>query len=144
MTEILRVATVSILPNMFKIFERCIVRQLYSFVLEFLSKYQCSFRKGYSTQVEEAKSLGALLTDLSKAFDCLCHELLLAKLHAYWFSIAALRLIHSYLSNRKQRTKVNILHSPWEKMLFGVQQGSIVGPLLLNNLPVWLCKLCRW
>ena len=74
---------VSILPNMFKIFERCIFRQLYSFVLEFLSKYQCSFRKGYSTQVEEAKSLGALLTDLSKAFDYLCHEILLAKRHAY-------------------------------------------------------------
>ena len=41
---------VSILPNMPKIFERCISCQLYSFIFEFLAKYQCGFRKGYSTQ----------------------------------------------------------------------------------------------
>ena len=88
----------------------------------FLSKYQCGFRKGYSTQycllamlekwksaVDKLKSFGALLTDLSKAFDCLSHELLLTKLHAYGFVTTALRLIHSYLSNRKQRTKVNLV-----------------------------------
>ena len=99
---------VSILPNISKIFERCIFRQLYSFMFEFLSKYQCGFRKGYSTQhcllamlekwksaVDKGKSFGALLTDLSKAFDCLPDELLLAKLHVYRFSIAALSLIHS-------------------------------------------------
>ena len=85
----------SILPNMSKIFERCIFRQLYSFMLEFLSKYQCGFRKGYSTQYclltmlekwksagNKGTSFGALLTDLPKAFDCLSHELLFAKLHA--------------------------------------------------------------
>ena len=99
---------VSILPNISKIFERCIFRQLYSFMFEFLSKYQCGFRKEYSTQhcllamlekwksaVDKGKSFGALLTDLSKAFDCLPDELLLAKLHVYRFSIAALSLIHS-------------------------------------------------
>ena len=99
---------VSILPNISKIFERCIFRQLYSFMFEFLSKYQCGFRKGYSTKhcllamlekwksaVDKGKSFGALLTDLSKAFDCLPDELLLAKLHVYRFSIAALSLIHS-------------------------------------------------
>ena len=68
----------------------------------------------------------ALLTDLSKAFDCLSHELLLDQLHAYGFSIAALRLIHSYLTNRMQRTKGNLSYSPWEEILFGVQ-GSILG-----------------
>ena len=89
-------------------------------MLEFLLKYQCGFRKGYSTQhcllamletwksaVDKGKSFGALLTDLSMVFDCYSHELLLAKFHAYRFSIAALRLIHSYLINRKQRIKVN-------------------------------------
>ena len=54
------------------------------------------------------KGIGSLLTDLSKVFDCLPHELLLAKLHSYGFSIVALRLIHGYLTNRKQRTKVNL------------------------------------
>ena len=49
--------------------------------------------------VDNGKAFELLLTDLSKAFDCLSHELLLAKLHAYGFSFAALRLIHSYLTN---------------------------------------------
>ena len=70
--------------------------------------------------VDNGKSFGILLTDSSKAFDCLSHELLLAKLHAYGFSFAALRLIHSYLTNRKQRTNVNSSYSSWEEILFGV------------------------
>ena len=56
---------------------------------------------------------GALLTDLSKAFDCMNHELLIAKLDAYGFHISALKLIFSYLSNRHQRTKVNNSFSQW-------------------------------
>ena len=75
--------------------------QLFNFMDQFLSKYECSFRKGYSTQyyllamlekwksaVDKEKSFGALLTDLPEAFACLSDELLLAKLHAYGFSIA--------------------------------------------------------
>ena len=50
---------------------------------------------------------GALHTNLSKAFDCLNHELLIAKLNAYSFSLTALKQIHNYLSNRKQHTKIN-------------------------------------
>ena len=87
---------VSILPNISKIFERCIYKQLYSYFDNFLSKYQTGFRKGYSTQqcllamIEKLKEsidnkgvYAALLTDLSKAFDCLPHDLLIAKLYAY-------------------------------------------------------------
>ena len=79
------------------------------------------------------------ITDrLSKAFDYLSHELLIAKLHAYGFDLPALKLIQSYLSNRKQRTKINATYSSWEEILFGVPQGSILGPLLFN---VFLCDL---
>ena len=65
------------------------------------------------------------MIDLPKEFVCLSHELLLAKPHACGSSIAALRLIHSYLTKRKERTKVNLSYSSWEEILFGVPQGSI-------------------
>ena len=88
--------------------------------------------------VDNGKVFGILLTDLSNTFDCLSHELLLVKLHAYGFSISALRLIYSYLANRKQRTKINTSYSSLEEILFGVPQGSILGPLLFN---IFLCNM---
>ena len=95
------------------------------------SKFQCGFRKCYSAQqglialiekwesaVDSGKSFKALLTDLSKAFDCLLHELVLAKLNAYGFSLSALKLICSYLLNRQQRSKINASYNSWEEILF--------------------------
>ena len=73
-----------------------------------------------------------VLTDLSKAFNCLDHELLTAKLNAYGFSLPALQLINDYLSNRKQRTKIENTYSTWLDIIFGVSQGPILGPLLFN------------
>ena len=52
--------------------------------------------------------------------------------------IAGLRLIHSYLTNRRQRTKINMSYSPWEEIVFGLPQGSILGSLLFN---IFLCNL---
>ena len=75
---------------------------------------------------------GALLTDLSKAFDCLDQELLIEKLNIYGFSLTALKLVHNYLSNRKQRTKINSTYSSLLEIIFVVPQGSIPGPLLFN------------
>ena len=116
-----------------------------SFFDNFLSKQQCGCRKGYSTQqcllallekwkrtVDSGQMFDALLTDLSKAFDCLDHELLIATLNAYGFILPVLELVHNYLSNRKQRTKVNRTYSSWFEIVFGVSQDSILGPLLFN------------
>ena len=76
---------------------------------------------------------GVFLTDLSKAFDCLNHELLIAKLSAYSFEYMSLNLIHSYLSDQLQRLKLNSSYSSWWEITFSVPQGSILGTLLFNT-----------
>ena len=136
---------VSILPSISKIFERKMHDQISLYIDKHLSNYLCGFRKGYSTQycliamlekwkkaMDSNKNAGALLTDLSKAFDCLNHELLIAKLEAYGFDHLALAYIFSYLSCRKQRTKLNNYFSNWSDITSGIPQGSIIGPLLFN------------
>ena len=70
--------------------------------------------------------------DLSKAFDSLQHEILIAKLHAYGFEMKALKLIHSYLINRTQTVKVKGEYSARCQVRAGVPQGSLLGVLLFN------------
>ena len=147
---------VSILPSMSKIFERLIFKQLNDYMDPKLSIYQCGFRKNMSAQncllfmVEKLKqcldnkgSTGILLTDLSKAFDCLVHDLLLAKLHAYGLDYNAIKLIYHYLKGRFQRVSINSSFSSWDEILFGVAQGSILGPILFNIYLIDLFLLCE-
>ena len=65
----------------------------------------------WKSEVDKRKVFGVLLTDLSKAFDSLSHELIIAKLNAYGFSLPALKLVQNYLSKRQQRTKINQSYS---------------------------------
>ena len=142
---------ISILPNISKLYERCLYDQISKYFETRFSKFQCGFRKDYSAQhcllamiekwktaVDNGGVFAALLTDLSKAFDCIPHDLIIAKLAAYGFDTNALRLIHNYLSNRKQRVKINSVYSIWKDISYGVPQGSILGPLLFN---IHLCDL---
>ena len=70
--------------------------------------------------------------DLSKAYDCLPHDLLIAKLAAYGFEDSATSLISDYLSKRYQRVKIGSVFSSYLEILRGVPQGSILGPILFN------------
>ena len=119
--------------------------QLTEYFVTILIKLLCAFRKGYSCQsllvkmVDEWKVAldkgcitGAVFMDLSKAFDCLPHGLLVAKCHTYGLTMPACELLTDYLSQRKQRVKIGSVRSSWADLHKGVPQGSILGPLLFN------------
>ena len=80
----------------------------------------------------------AVFTKISKIFDCICHDLLIAKLNAHGLPLPALKLTTKHLQNRKQRTIIGSLYSDLEDTISGVPQGSIFGLLLLN---IFLCDL---
>ena len=141
----------SILSSISKIYERLMHGNMSDY-FNVLSKFQCGFRKGFGAHncllfmIETIRKtrdnqgmFAAVMTDLSKAFDCISHELLIAKLNAYGFDETSLKVIISYLKNRTQTTKVGssfreLLHI----LIYGVPQGSILGPLLLI---IYICDL---
>ena len=123
-------------PILSKVYERSMLKQMPSFSEKMSSKHQCDFREGFCTQqclltlkwentVDKGKIFGVLLTNLSKAFDCLNHERIVAKLNACGFTLPDLKLIHKYLSSTKQRVPVNDLYSLWQDILFDVAQDSV-------------------
>ena len=114
------------MPVVSKVFEKIIHDQVSQYINSFLTPYLCGYRKGFVTQpvllslIEKCKIVldakgygGAVLMALSKAFDTINHDLLIAKLYPYGFSKESLKIIKSYLSNPRQRTKVNLSFSSW-------------------------------
>ena len=73
-----------------------------------------------------------MLMDLSKAFDSIPHDHMIAKMHVYGFSIDAVTFFYSYLKRRKQNVRINNTPSVFQILLSGVPQGSVLGPLLFN------------
>ena len=119
--------------------------QLMPFTENHLSVFLSTHRSSYSSQHvlirlrEEWRQklysdhfVGAVLMDPSKAFDCIPHDLLIAKLSAYRLSDEALTYIFLYLSGQKQSVKINNFYSIFQLILSGVPQGSILGPILFN------------
>ena len=154
---------ISLLPSIAKKFERLMHKQLSEFTERFFSPLLGGFRQGYNTQhvllnflqycknsIDNKGLAGAVFMDLSKAFDCVNHGLLIAKLSAYGLNMDALQLIRSYLSNRQQRVKINSSFSDWKEIKIGVPQGSVLGPLLFNvfiNDIFWFAnrtKICNY
>ena len=127
---------VSILPLLSKVYERVIYKQTSYYFEPFFNETLCRFRKAYSTQhalfklltswqnsLDRRGFVGPILMDLSKSYDCLPHDLLLAKLQAYGFSKESIRLFLSYLTNRTQIIKIGSTFSHWTNIVKGIPQG---------------------
>ena len=136
---------VSILPAISKIYEGLLAEQMTCHFQGIFDNYLSAFRKTYGCQsillklvedwrhaLDNKMIVGAILTDLSKAFDSLPHKLLIEKLKAYGLTIDARNLIENYLTSRKQRVKIGQVCSELSSISKGVPQGSILGPFLFN------------
>ena len=136
---------ISTLPIFSKIFEKLIYTRIYDFLVakNVLYEKQFGFRRNHSTshainysikyiadKIEQKKHVIGIFLDLSKAFDTICHEKLLVKLDSYGIRGNCLKLIKNYLLNRKQITKFNNFKSDSKNIMFGVPQGSVLGPLI--------------
>lgn len=152
---------ITLLCSLSKVLEKVLFKQILSYFQDngLMDPRQYGFRPGrsvvhavldYLNSVlrgkEEASlnKINALLIDLSAAFDIVSHEVLIRKLRAYGFSQSALTLMESYLTDRLVYTEVENHQSPLAPDLYGVPQGSILGPLLYIIYVVSLKDLDRF
>ena len=136
---------VSLLNCLSKIYKNYIKNHIVNSTNNYISPHVSAYRKGYNSQhllirlleewrqhLDNNKVVGGVLMDLLKAFDCVPHDLLIAKLVAYSVDENLLMNICSYLWNRRQCVHINNVHSRFQNVISGVPQGSIVGPTLFN------------
>ena len=138
---------ISLLPVVAKVFERLVHQQLFSHLQKYniLHPTQSGFRPRYTTQdvlvglvdswrqaLDAELLVGAIMMDLSKAFDCVDHSILVRKLRVYGVNGGELRWFQDYLHGRKQRVRISSAYSTWSDIRRGIPQGSILGPLLFN------------
>jgi len=129
-----------------KVAERVVTEQLNEYLLtnDLMPRYQSAYRKKHSTETALLRVWSDMLNaadtrqvtllsllDLSAAFDCVDHELVLQRLeHGFGSADVVLRWIHSFLSDRTQQVAYGGQLSTTRPLLFGVPQGSVLGPLL--------------
>jgi hypothetical protein len=136
---------ISILSVFSKVFETIVADQLMDYYKVIFNDMLCAYRKKYGTEhvliklidswkqaLDNNKFVGTVLMDLSKAFDCIPHGLLISKMNAYGLSENACKFMSSYLSERYQRVKISNEKSSWMPLLKGIPQGSCLGPFLFN------------
>ena len=128
---------ISVIPSTSKIHERILKDKMSHYFKDKLRDILCRFREGYSTQhalirvmekwrkcLDNSGIVGSILVDLSKAYDCLPHNLLIAKLVAYEFSINSLCLMYDYPHNRYQRVTIGSIRSSPQKIHVGFCKGQ--------------------
>ncbi len=149
---------ISVLPIMARVFEKLVAEQMYSFcdVMEIIPSQQFGFRKhsscetalisatnNWMKEIDDGNIVGALLIDLSKAFDSVPHDKLLAELLKIGCSNKSLGWFRSYLTDRHQRVLERPNSTEWKDVSRGVPQGSCLSPLLFNIFVREIPSICK-